>query len=96
MLLQSQDGTLHLLPALPSAWPEGSVSGLCGRGGYEVDITWKGGRLQSASIRCRADGTLHLRCKDALQAKGLQPAGNHDGVFEYEIKVRKGQTVKIK
>ena len=96
MLLQSQDGTLHLLPALPSAWPEGSVSGLCGRGGYEVDITWKGGRLQSASIRCRADGTLHLRCKDALQAKGLQPAGNHDGVFEYEIKVKKGQTVKVK
>lgn len=96
MLLQSQDGTLHLLPALPSAWPEGSVSGLCGRGGYEVDITWKDGHLQMASIRCRADGTLRLRCKDALHAKGLQPAGNHDGVFEYEIKVKKGQTVKIK
>ena len=44
MLLQSHNGELHVLPALPSAWPTGQVQGLRGRGGYTVGATWSGGQ----------------------------------------------------
>ena len=74
MLVQSHDGALHLLPALPDAWKEGSVHGLRARGGFVVDIDWQQGTPVRAAVHSTIGGTLRLRSYWPLKAKGLRPA----------------------
>jgi len=67
MLLQSHDGTIHLLPALPADWASGSVRGLRARGGLETDIAWEGGRLVRGVLRSSRGGAVSIRDRGALR-----------------------------
>ncbi len=60
MLMASDPGKIQLLPALPDAWPEGKISGLSARGGFEVDITWEAGKLSEAVIRSKNGNSCKL------------------------------------
>jgi alpha-L-fucosidase 2 len=73
MLLQSQTGDIHLLPALPKAWPSGSVRGLRARGGVELDIVWKQGRLESARLRSTRKVDCKVRYQDRVIDLQLSP-----------------------
>ncbi len=69
MLLQSHGGEIHLLPALPQAWPEGSVTGLRARGGFEIDMWWEKGVLSKAAIRADRNGLCQLRAGVSVVVK---------------------------
>ena len=71
MLLQSHDGAVHLLPALPDAWAEGEVNGLRARGAFVVDMKWSKGELTEAAIFSRIGGKLRLRSYVPLRGEGL-------------------------
>ncbi|MDB5156267.1 MAG: hypothetical protein JWR50_974, partial [Mucilaginibacter sp.] len=71
MLMQSADGALNLLPALPDAWPAGSVSGLRARGGFEiVSLKWDNGKISEIKIRSTAGGNCRLRVPNTVKLQG--------------------------
>ena len=79
MLLQSHAGVLHLLPALPAAWPSGSICGLRARGNFEISIVWKNGKLSEAIIESGSGEACALRY------------GTHTLTFP----TRRGKTYKV-
>jgi alpha-L-fucosidase 2 len=74
MLMQSYDGFIYLLPALPSVWKEGSVKGLKARGGFELEMSWKAGKITKLVITSHAGGNCRLRSLTPLSGAGLKSA----------------------
>ncbi len=73
MLLQSQNGEIQLLPALPHAWPTGTVTGLRARGGFEISLDWKNGKLQTAEIRSVSGTKCRVRYGEKTASVSLKP-----------------------
>ncbi|HUS46775.1 MAG TPA: hypothetical protein VM098_01550, partial [Phycisphaerae bacterium] len=100
MLLQSHAGEIALLPALPAAWPAGHVTGLRARGGLEVDMQWKDGKLLGAELRASRDGRFTVRPKPGQKVAGvtldgqpapMQPQADGGAVID----VKSGKTYRL-
>jgi len=95
LLLQSHEGRLDLLPALPAAWPAGEVRGLCARGGFEIDLVWRDGRLERATVRSRLGGTCRVRLPaDTRVTEG--PPGMTAAADGVEFATRVGQVCVLR
>jgi alpha-L-fucosidase 2 len=102
MLLQSHDGAIHLLPALPRAWADGEFSGLRARGGVTVDATWSGGRLTTATLKPSVSRSHKIRVPEGMSIATIASGGSRvtadehaDGVSvhleagrSYELRLR--------
>lgn len=89
MLLQSQNGLIHLLPCLPKVWPTGSVSGLRARGGLEVSLAWQGGQLQSATLKNTGNAAQY----EVIVPTGVVLKGRPTSHGRFSLKLDHNQTV---
>ena len=81
MLLQSHNGTINLLPALPEAWPEGHIKGLKARGGFIVDMWWSDGKLIKANISSENGGKAKIRYNNDEMVVDIKPGKT----YNYEL-----------
>ena len=81
MLLQCDEDEIRLLPALPSAWPSGHVTGLRARGGFEIDLSWKDRAVERVTVRSMRGAPLRLRRGETLRSVGSTA---HGGVLVFE------------
>jgi len=97
MLLQSHEGELSLLPALPASWAEGEVHGLRARGGYEVGLAWGNGALREATVASTRGGTCRVRAAASLRVRsgGKEVAASHPGPHLTEFRTEPGAVYEL-
>lgn len=96
MLLQSHLGDISLLPALPDAWAEGSISGLKARGNFEVGMKWKNKKLQTATLKSIAGGTCVLRTVDPIKVAGIKVSSKKtENGYISTFTTQKGKTYTV-
>lgn len=85
MLMQSYDGFIYLLPALPALWKEGEIKGIVARGGFELDLSWKNGKVNRLVVKSRIGGNCRLRSLTPLAGKGLKKAKGDNPNTLYDV-----------
>src|SRR5690606_35167574 len=92
MLLQSHDGALHVLPALPDVWQNGEVKGLVARGGFVIDMAWEAGKVKTLKIHSKLGGNCRIRTSDLLQLAGKgsvkEAAGENTNFFDRQATIK--------
>jgi len=98
MLLQSHTGELHLLPALPSAWPTGNIKGLMARGGFEMDIDFKDGKLNTCVIRSKLGNKCRIRSGSPVlvtsEGRPVKTSAPEENVVEFDTKVNQTYVIE--
>ncbi|PWU05059.1 MAG: alpha-L-fucosidase [Bacteroidetes bacterium] len=85
MLMQSQDGYIRLLPAIPDEWKEGIISGLCARGGFVLNFKWKDGKLTDLKIKSKAGGICRIKVDTKVfkSMQEIQTQKSADGIMSF-------------
>ena len=93
MLMQSQEDAIHLLPALPTVWKDGSIKGLVTRGGFVIDMTWKNNKVSTLKVYSKLGGNCRLKLQNTLKAdKGItlkKAKGKNPNPLFYDVEVKK-------
>lgn len=89
MFMQSHEDAIHLLPALPSVWEHGSITGLKSRGGFELDISWEDNEVKYVKIQASLQGNCRVRTQTPLIGKGLKIAkGKNPNPLFFDVQVK--------
>jgi alpha-L-fucosidase 2 len=93
MLVQSQTPAIQILPALPAAWPAGTVKGLRARGDFEItNLSWNNGEITALSIKSLSGGTCMLNTKNALKSTNKTIKARRTGKYiEYSFETKPGK-----